>query len=164
MERGGRRPRIAALVLGLAVTALFPAAGCVDINGGAVEISWWVFTKDGHAITDCACADPQIPYVRLNLVSDPGGDLEPCAGSDACRFSCHRKTGATPFVIPPGRYLMSLVAVGADGVDLPGVQSPSPQSRVVVSGQPTELEAYVLYANCAMRCNSSDITQPCSAE
>lgn len=169
MERSSRNGPIAAIAFGLAwpaLVALVAPAGCVDIDGGAVEIAWAVFTKDGRAITDCACADPPIPYVRLNLASDPGGAIQPCAGLAACRLACNRKIGATPFIIPPGRYLMSLVAVGADGADLAegAVESPAPQSRAVVRGQPTELEAYMLRTNCAVQCNSADFTQPCTAD
>ncbi len=155
---------IAAMVLGLALPALLAPAGCVDINGGAVEVAWAVFTRDGRAISDCACADPSIAYVRLNLVSEAAAAAQPCTGLDACRFGCNRKIGATPFMIQPGRYLMSLVAVGADGADLADgvVESPAPQSRDVVFGQPTELEAYTLHTNCSMQCNSTDLTKPCT--
>jgi hypothetical protein len=170
MERGKRRGSFAPGALRLAWPAviacvgLLAPVGCIDINGGAVEIAWAAFTKDGRAITDCSCADPSIATVRLNLVSDPDGASQPCADLAACRFACNRKIGATSFMIPPGRYLMSLVAVGADGVDLPvsAVESPAPQSREVVSGQPTELEAYMLRTNCAVQCNSADFTQPCT--
>lgn len=172
MERGRRKGTAAAvLALGLGLPVLTGTAGCVEINGGAVEVFWSIFTKDGRAITDCSCAEAAgatgeagvpLAYVRLNLVSYPDPGSEPCAGQASCRFSCNRKVGATPFMIPPGQYLMSLVAVSADFVDLPSVGSPAPQSRPVVRGQPTELEAFMLEATCATRCNSAGMTQPCT--
>src|SRR5450432_2079072 len=149
------------LVLASAVVAgLVSLVGCVEINGGAVEVSWAIFARDGRAINDCGCSEPRIAEVRLNLVSDPGGASQPCAGVAACRFSCGRKVGATPFMVPPGQYLMSLVPIGSDGNDLPAaggpdvaVLAPPAQSRTVVRGQPTELEAYMLEASCASRCD-----------
>src|SRR4051794_5855729 len=51
----------------LAMLAL-ASGGCVDIEGGAVEISWVVRSTSGSAITNCSCADPPIDKVRLVLV------------------------------------------------------------------------------------------------
>ena len=156
-----------ALLLGAALAIGVASAGCVEINGGAVEVSWAIFARDGRAITDCTCADPNIVYVRLNLVSDPDGTLQPCAGVNSCRFTCGRNVGATPFMVPPGQYLMSLVPVGADGSDLPigplapSVEIPAPESRAVVRGQPTELEAFMLEANCATSCDKGSLN-PCT--
>jgi hypothetical protein len=167
---------IARFYVGLGLVALGAIAGCVDVNGGAVEVAWAVFARDGRAINDCSCAalssdvsssEPRvgIAYVRLNVVSDPTPDSQPCAGKDSCRFACNRKVGATPFMIPPGRYLMSLVPVGADGNDIAAteVKAPPPISRFVVTGQPTELEAFMLEAaNCASACNVGGITNACA--
>lgn len=145
--------------------------GCVDINGGAVEVAWGLFASDGRAINDCTCAVPIAPadsetpiaYVRLNLVSDSEPADQPCAGTNNCRFACNRKIGATPFMIPPGRYLMSVVAVDANGSDFPAgaVETPPAELRSVVHGQPTELDAFMLQARCATRCNSAGSLQPC---
>jgi hypothetical protein len=68
-------------------------------------------------------------------------------------------------MIPPGRYLMSVVPVAEDGTDIAptDVRSPAPVSRFVVTGQPTELEAFMLEAaNCADQCNTAGLTQPCA--
>ncbi|HEX4405304.1 MAG TPA: hypothetical protein VH560_10780, partial [Polyangia bacterium] len=75
----------------------FLTAGCVQISGGAVEVSW-VVHANGRAITDCSCSDPQIAKVRINLVGQ-GGAIQgttPCAGKANCEFACQRQTGATP--------------------------------------------------------------------
>jgi hypothetical protein len=134
------------------------ADSCVSIDGGAVEASWLVVGVDGHAITRCDCADPRIDSVRLKLVGVSGGvnGTEPCRDRGSCRFSCERRTGATPFDIPPGEYLMSLVAVDAAGQDLDAgerrVLAPAPVLRDVVHGQPTQLDALALVAGCAPSC------------
>jgi hypothetical protein len=132
-RRAGARATLAATLLGAASGGL----GCVDINGGAVEVAWGVFAKDGRAINDCSCAvaltppeaETPIAFVRLDLVSDNDAADQPCAGTNNCRFSCNRKIGATPFMIKPGRYLMSLVAVDGAGNDFPAgsVDSPPPE-------------------------------------
>ena len=151
------------------------AGACVDINGGAVEVPWAIFTPDGRAITDCACAleppaagqaiteERPIAYVRLDLVSASNG-TNPCLGLDSCRFTCGRKIGATPFMIPEGQYEMSLVPLAEDGTVLAeqGLTPVAPVSRPVTRGQPTELEAFAITATCASRCNGGSATQPCT--
>src|SRR5215208_4364359 len=122
------------------------AVSCVSIDGGAVEVNWVVRTDDGRAITDCSCSDPQIASLRLQLVG-ASGDVKgatPCQDRTSCQFPCQRHTGATPFDIPPGFYLISLVPVDAAGQDLSllqaplHVQTPAPVLREVVKGQPTQ--------------------------
>jgi hypothetical protein len=140
---------------------LSAAVSCVSIDGGAVEASWVVRTDDGRAITDCQCSDPRIASVRFELegASAAVKGARPCDGRSSCEFSCQRQTGATPFDIPPGFYLISLVPVDAAGQDLtalaPGsrVQTPAPILREVVQGQPTQLDALALVGKCASSCS-----------
>jgi hypothetical protein len=138
------------------VLALFAlaGAGCVKIDGGAVEISWVVRSAEGQAITDCSCADPPIASVRLRL-RGVGGSIEgatPCEGDARCAFSCQRQTGSTPFdvreTLPGEMYEISVVAVGTNGMDLPQVMTPAPILRSVTRGQATEVEAFLLVAQC----------------
>src|SRR5262245_8162797 len=117
------KPTIAFLSLGCLL------AGCVKIDGGAVEISWVIRSRSGSAITDCGCSSPSIATVRLRLELDSGEDggavdggsqatLMPCAGNAQCDFPCARQTGSTPFNIPEThgreRYRVSVVAVSTD--------------------------------------------------
>jgi hypothetical protein len=143
-------------------------SACVEIDGGAVEISWVIRSRSGSAITDCGCADPSIAKVRLVLkgVGAPGAPIAgatPCAGQAQCDFSCSRQTGATQFDIQEThgaeRYEVSVVAVGTDGSELPQVMTPAPILREVVRGQPTEVESMQLVADCAPECqmNSSGV-------
>jgi hypothetical protein len=143
--------------------------GCVRIDGGAVEVSWVVRSSDGRAITDCSCSDPPIAAVRLNLVGVGPGDFNgsmPCAGRVECQFPCQRQTGATPFDIketqPGEMYEISVIAVGADGGDLPQVITPAPILRSVVRGQPTELEAFLLETQCAGQCEGMNRSGVCT--
>jgi hypothetical protein len=149
------------------------AAGCVRIDGGAVEISWVVRSYDGRAITDCTCSSPEIAKVRL-VLRGVGGDIDgttPCAGRPECEFSCQRQTGSTPFEVPQGRagsdgiapqYQISVTALGTDGNPLSGVQAPAPILRSVVRGQPTEVEAFLLVAQCADACSGVNTSGVCT--
>ena len=148
-------------LLAMAVVAsLIPA--CVKINGGAVEISWLVVqTGTGGAITDCSCADPAIAKVRLVLVGKGGAidGARPCDGKPQCDFPCQNQTGATAFDIPPTAngesYSASVVAVGADGSELPQIMTPDIVSLQVVEGQPTETQAFAVTAPCALACSGN---------
>src|SRR5262245_52236126 len=117
----------------LSLTCLL--ATCVEINGGAVEISWVIRSQAGSAITDCGCASPSIAKVRLKLVG-VGGAVDgkaPCAGQAQCDFPCSRQTGSTAFNIQEThgaeRYEVSVVAIGTDGSELSQVTAPAPILR-----------------------------------
>jgi hypothetical protein len=154
-------------IVALAVFLETAGGSCVQIDGGAVEVSW-VVHANGRAITDCTCSDPEIASVRIDIVGH-GGNIEgsmPCAGQPKCVFSCARQTGATPFNIPETRadetYLIQLVAVDKYGADLP-IRAPlAPISRAVVRGTPTELEAVTLDAGCALACETMNKTGVCA--
>ena len=149
----------------LLLATICAVSACVEIDGGAVEISWVIRSHSGSAITDCGCASPNIAKVRLRLVG-VGGALEgatPCAGQAQCEFACSRQTGSTLFNIQETRggerYEVSIVAIGTDGSELPQVTAPAPILREVVRGQPTEVAAMQLVADCAAECqmNSSGV-------
>jgi hypothetical protein len=162
------RPRLP-IALGCAALGCLVAliSGCVEIEGGAVEVSW-VVHANGRAITDCGCSAPVISKVRIRLEGRGGGieGLKPCEGRPQCEFSCQRQTGATPFDIPPTRadeaYAVSVVAVGQDGQELPAVMTPEPILRTVMKGQPTEVGAYLLEAGCNSKCESMNKSGVCA--
>jgi hypothetical protein len=151
------------------IALLFSALSCVSIDGGAVEASWVVATRDGRRIADCGCTCQPIAKIRLQLVPVAGG-ADPCADRDACKFACNRQTGATRFDIPPGTYAISLVPVGEDGNDItPGAAgscqvyaSVSPIIRDVLHGRATQIDAIVVETDCAPACGGSDDTKVCA--
>lgn len=141
----------------------FAGAGCVKIDGGAVEISWVVRSTAGAAITDCSCAGTPtatIAAVRLVLIGVGEGinGNMPCAGQAQCDFPCQRQSGSTAFDIPETRgsqrYGISVEAVDANGarIESPDVSTPAPILREVVRGQPTETEAFQIVAPCRDEC------------
>jgi hypothetical protein len=157
--RWARNAVAATLVLAAAASG---GGGCVRIDGGAVELSWVLRTPEGRAISDCGCGDPQVATVRLHLTlmnaggaAVPGGT--PCEGRAQCQFACQRQTGATPFDIPETRpdemYLISVDALGPDGMALAAVRTPAPVLRSVVRGQPTDMGALLLVTECANACS-----------
>ena len=141
------------------------STACVEIDGGAVEISWVIRSKAGSAITDCGCASPSISAVRLDLTGVGGAvdKKKPCAANAQCDFPCARQTGATAFNIPEThgdeRYQVAITALGMDGSPLLQVMAPAPILREVVRGQPTEVASMQLVAECATECqmNSSGV-------
>jgi hypothetical protein len=153
------------VVLGLLVT--FLTGGCVQIDGGAIEVSWELFAN-GRAVTECSCSDPEVVSLRMNVVGMNGsidGSM-PCAGRPECVFPCQRQTGATPFDIPETHgdeiYSIKLIAVGRDGADLPEVRTPDEIQRTVVRGQPTELEAVEVDVGCATACENLNKAGVCA--
>jgi hypothetical protein len=162
--RSNLTPVLLTFLSALTLAFAMSASACVEIDGGAVEVSWVVRTPSGAGITDFGCADPAIATVRL-VLRGVGGTIDgatPCAGRAQCDFPCQRQTGATPFdireTLAGERYEVSVVAV-ANGVELPQVTSPAPILREVVRAQPTQVEAFQLVAACAAGCgmNSSGV-------
>ncbi len=158
------RSNLTPILLTVTLAFAVSASACVEIDGGAVEVSWVIRSPSGAGITDCGCAEPAIATVRL-VLTGVKGTLEgatPCAGRAQCDFPCQRQTGATPFdireTLPGESYEVSVVAV-ADGVVLTEVTTPAPILREVVRAQPTEVEAFQLVAACAAECgmNSSGV-------
>jgi hypothetical protein len=153
------------LALGLFVT--FVTGSCVQIEGGAIEISWKLFAN-GRAVTECSCSDPEVVSMRLDVVGMNGsiaGSM-PCAGRPECVFPCQRQTGATPFDIPETHgdevFAIKLVAVDRDGADLPMVRTPDEIERAVVRGQPTEVEAVEVDVGCATACENLNMSGVCA--
>ena len=147
---------------------LFLFAGCVSIDGGAVEISWVVRTPGGRAINSCSCACPAIAKVRLRLEPVGGGE-DACAGLPSCEFACGRQSGATAFTIPPGTYAISLVPLGAAGESLDlgdgalcSAKSIAPTVRTVEKGRLTQIDAVMIQAGCADACGGPDNTKVCT--
>jgi hypothetical protein len=162
--------RTLTLILALATPVL--VAGCVEVDGGAIEASWVLRTADGRAISGCGCANPAIARVRfvVRTVGDdnmPGQDV--CAGQPGCEFPCRSQRGATPFFVPGGRYAISFAPLDPAGTALsagaPGsgsVRVPAPILREVVHGRPTQLDAVAIETGCAQACNGDLSNKVCA--
>jgi hypothetical protein len=167
------------------VPALGFLAGCVPIDGGAVEASWVLRTFDGRAISSCGCSTPEIARVRFVVTQvSPEGTLgeDLCAGRSDCEFSCSRQSGATSFFILPGRYALSVAPLGVAGDSLvppgppsleppspdqptdPVVRVPAPILRDIAYGRPTQLDAVAIESSCAVACNGEQSNRVCTRE
>jgi hypothetical protein len=154
-------------IVALGVFLESAAGSCVQINGGAIEVSWALYAN-GRAVTSCTCSDPAIASIRLD-VTGLGGNImnsKPCDGHADCIFPCQRQTGATLFDIPETHgmetYSIKLVAVDANGRDLPDVVTPAAIVTTVVHGQPTDLDAQALNVKCAADCENMNKTGVCT--
>jgi hypothetical protein len=153
------------------VMAAAGAAGCVDVDGGAIEASWVLRTFDGRGISGCGCASPEIARVRFvaqRIETDGALGDDVCAGQSGCEFPCHSQRGATPFFVPAGRYAISVAPLDAQGAALVmpqgggAVRVPAPILRAVVFGRPTQLDAVAIESGCAVACNGDQGNKVCS--
>ena len=121
------------------------AQGCVDVRGGAVELSWTIRTEEGGS---CSCARAEID--RIELLATPCDLLESdgtCVGSpqhrNAWTWSCQESHGTTLFDIPEGRWGFKIEAFTMN--DLPAEAAvPPPIVRDVVTGEVAMLDALLI--------------------
>ncbi len=122
-------------------------AGCVDVNGGAVELRWEIRDINGHGVT---CADSGLEQVRLRAIPvDGGGDVK-CEGGERCKiFACAAYYGSTAFEIPAGRYSLAIevvcpVDVDASVAEGPSASVPAPIIRDISNGNVAELNTLLI--------------------
>ena len=134
-------------VQALAMTAL---CSCVNVEGGAVELSWEIRTADGVR-PDSPCEVSGIAQVGLCIrgCADDAAAAEPgtCTGELICpqtRWECEKFTGSTRFDVGTGPAELFIEAYCQDGTKAQGVQVPSPIVRRIALGQVTQLNALLI--------------------
>ena len=134
----GRRRTARALVPVL--LALLPA--CVDVDGGAVELSWSLRTPDGNA-NSCEAAD--IEQVRI-CWAEAEQDVSLCPNFRA--FDCREERGFSRFEILPGEtsFVVEPLCAGGTAPDPLTFEVPSPLLRQVDSGRVVTLGALLIIA------------------
>ena len=117
--------------------ALVTLAGCVDVNGGAVELRWEIRKTDG---TKTTCTDARVAWVRL--VAAPTSGTTPITRS----WLCDDYQAATAFDLPPGRYALSIESVcrGDDAGPVANERVPEPIIRDITSGNVAELNTLLI--------------------
>jgi hypothetical protein len=115
-------------------------AACVDVNGGAVELSWAIKKADGQPVNDCDAA--RISRVTLHAVP-----VAPTTGSElADSWSCDAFHGTTLFNIPAGQYALSITLCDGTGLTQTG-RVPAPIVRDITKGDVVELDALLIVTN-----------------
>ena len=128
------------------------SVSCVEVNGGAVELSWSVRTFDGVRVAD-SCDDNKrgvhLETIRLawKAVSE-GGDGTGMEPDGLAEFPCEDRRGITEFTVPGGEHLLWIVPVCAGGALPAGnYQVPPPIVRDIREGTVTTLDALLVVAD-----------------
>jgi hypothetical protein len=109
--------------------------GCVEVNGGAVEVAWVIQTTRGGQLDSCVPALVE----RMQLCRAPvGTTMETCQD-----WECEPFYGSTDFDIAEGAYSFRLQPLCTSGLR-PGVQLPSPIVRDIVPGRVASLNALLI--------------------
>jgi hypothetical protein len=121
--------------------------GCVQIDGGAVELSWDIRQADGMAL-DGACDASRIAQVGLCArACEDGAGSGVCQGELVCpkaQWSCDNYSGATEFDLPEGPTELFIEAYCEDGSRAQGVQVPAPIVRNISKGRVSQLNALLI--------------------
>lgn len=137
------------------VGALFAVglSGCVQIDGGAAELSWSIRDSEGRSVS--TCSDVSIQKIRLcwQSVEEAGTETLTCPDTRAEEFECVERTGVTGFEIDPGRtalFIIPLCEPGDAGIQ-PAVEEsyvvPPPIVRTVEDGRVVTLNSLLLVVN-----------------
>jgi hypothetical protein len=127
---------------------------CVDVQGGAVELSWTLTKSNGDGTT---CGPSGIDEVRLCMRWCDDGTIDCTSGAHVgCPSSwpCERSHGTTLFDIPAGRKALWIeVSCGGDAGTGSHVQVPEPIVRDIVEGEVTQLNALLIVVTGETACS-----------
>ena len=128
--------------------------GCVEISGGAAELSWSIRDSEGDSVRSCSAA--RIDQIRLcwQSVEDAGAATLTCPPARSDDFLCEDGTGVTGFEIPPGRSALFIIPIcdpDEQGRRIPAVEDsyevPPPIVRTVEDGRVVTLNSLLLVVN-----------------
>jgi len=129
-------------------------SACIEIDGGAAELSWSLRSQDGASIE--TCADVRVQLVRLCWGPADGqvlGSGQECRSGQRRDFPCGESSGITAFNLEPGPTAFWVEPVCIDGAsaDAGTYQVPPPIVRNVEEGQIVSLNSLLLVVNPADR-------------
>lgn len=157
-------PRVSRCLAVIAIACA--AAGCVEIEGGAVELSWTLRDFDGGPNE---CEPARIDRIRLCwtplMDGGPGTDPECQAvvtdGGVEQRFrsfECDQYRGVTRFEVPPGPTALFVAPLCLGGAEPTGrLQVPPPIVRTVIEGEVVTLNQLLILAG---KCPGADCSCP----
>lgn len=135
----GMRAHIAFLAL-VAVAA----GGCIEIDGGAVELSWSLRSFDGEPVD--SCADARIERVRICWQSVADGAVAGAACEASQSFPCEEENGVSGFEIAPGAtaFFAEPICVDGEPAATGTYQVPPPIVRSVEEGKIVTLNSLLI--------------------
>ena len=129
------------MVIVLALSAA--CAACIEIDGGAVELSWSLRSFDGERVD--SCTDARVDQVRVCWQSVEGDTSTGiCEGSQS--FPCGEENGVSGFEIVPGRaaFWVEPICFDASPADIGSYQVPPPIVRTVEDGKIVTLNSLLI--------------------
>jgi len=138
--------RLQGAVLAVLVALGLLAAGCVDVDGGAVELSWKLRPASSSLtdkFVDCESGFPgtgPVTRIRLDWAMQDGTGRQGFAS-----WRCSDNAGVTGFDLPEGNALL-WVTPECEGshADPATYTAPAPQLRTVILGDTVSLGAVEL--------------------
>jgi hypothetical protein len=129
------RPPLPSRIVALAPLVCLPVHGCIEVDGGAVEVSWDLRGSDGSD-TDCEPAGVAGIELAWDVAGTGGTVVFPCADA----------RGVTVFEVPEGQAALSLrpVCVGGQPAEEGAFRAPAPIVRTVTAGEVVTLATQVL--------------------
>ena len=139
-----RRSNCDRFVIALAVAAA--CAGCIEIDGGAVELSWSLRSFDGDEVDPDPCNMARVDEVRVcwQSVEDGAATTGVCESSES--FPCAEENGVSGFEIDPGSTAFWIEPICRDGdtADVGTYQVPPPIVRTVAEGRIVTLNSLLI--------------------
>lgn len=144
----------AGLVVAVGFLALVGLPGCVQVQGGAIELSWSLRSFTGDPVD--RCADSAIARIRVLWQADDG-----TSNPSFTDFACEDSAGVTGFEVPGGSTRVWVEPICTDGINAsPGTFSaPAPIVRDVLVGAVVTLNSLLIVVSD----NTKDATQQCLA-
>jgi hypothetical protein len=149
-----------------ATLALLAFAACSDGNSGAVSVRWRIVDltngsnydpkQYGAADGSCMCGgngptcpgepDWRVQRVRLQIVDEANGLAAPIDPA-LLEFACDTREATTPFLVPAGRYALSLEAFNFFDPDSPAGVTPPPLVRSIIDAEIVNLDVIEIGVN-----------------
>jgi len=132
---------------------------CVDIDGGAAELTWSLRTIEGESIAGEDCQSARISKIRLCWNSLEDGDSG-CRPGQFRDFACEEENGVTLFEIPPGRAKFNVEPICLDGrpAAIGTYQGPPEIVRMVRDAEVVTLAAFLIAVPDPKTCSGIECT------
>lgn len=139
--------RALARVTGIAaLLVVIGSSGCIEIEGGAVELSWSLRSFDGQPVD--SCDDARLDRVRICWQAVEEGETldAACRPGQFDDFPCGEENGASGFEIAPGRTAFWIEPLCEDGgaATAGTYEVPPPIVRTVEEGRIVTLNSLLI--------------------